>query len=339
MKEGMASTNERVPPRFVFTVFTAAYNRAHTLNRVYESLKKQTFRNFEWVVGDDGSTDDTEAVIKKWQEEADFPIHYFRQAHAGKHFVYNRAVRESNGEYFAEVDSDDAIKPEALERAYYHWEQIPAAERSGYFAVLFACEDEKGNRVGTPFPESPIDYDYRTFNYSPRYRSEKWRCIRTATLRNHPFGEEVRDSYIPESIVFCDIAKDHKARFSNEVLRIYYQDEPSIMRQPSHPMKNVEGSRFAILYTLNNDLDFFIRRPIHFLRKAYNFARFSLHFGIPLARQYASLTQKLGRLLWLLMLPVAIPAFYLDRLRGNTPECARRARDSALTATPGGGIR
>lgn len=338
MNDGMTIAKAESKPRFVFTVFTATYNREHTLERVYESLNAQTFRDFEWVVGDDGSTDNTEAVIRKWQHEAGFPIHYFKQEHAGKHFVYNRAVREASGEYFVEVDSDDAIKPQALERAHYHWEQIPAIERNKYFAVLFFCEDEEGGRVGNQFPYNPIDYDYRTFNYSRIYRSEKLRCIRTVTLRQCPFSESVRDSYIPESVVFCEIAKKYRARFSNEVLRIYYQDVPSIMRQPVHPMRNLDGLRFAILYTLNNDLDFFFQRPLDFIRKAMNFARFSMHFRISMAKQYTSLTGKWSRLLWSMMLPLAIPVFYLDIVRGNTPEAARRAREAALTASPGEAI-
>jgi len=319
--------NPEPKPRFIFTVFTATYNRAHTLSRVYESLKAQTFSDFEWVVGDDGSTDDTQSLINEWQIDASFPIHYFKQEHAGKHFVYNRAVREASGEYFLEVDSDDAIKPYALERAYYHWKQIPVIERNEYFAILFFCEDEEGIRVGNQFEHDPIDFDYRTFNYSTIYRSEKLRCIRTSTLKLYPFSESVQDSYIPESVVFCEIAKKYKARFSNEVLRIYYQDVPSIMRKPVHPMRNLDGLRFAILYALNNDLDFFFQRPSDFIRKAMNFARFSMHFRITLSKQFASLTTIWGKLLWLTMLPLASVIFCLDVARDNTPNAAKRARE------------
>ena len=52
------------------TVFTPAYNRGHLLHRVYESLCKQTFRDFEWVVVDDGSTDDTRSVVEKFRDES-----------------------------------------------------------------------------------------------------------------------------------------------------------------------------------------------------------------------------------------------------------------------------
>ena len=70
--------------RYIFTVFTASYNRAHTLHRVYESLRVQTFRDFEWLVVDDGSTDATGELLKKWQAEANFPFRYIYQQNQGK---------------------------------------------------------------------------------------------------------------------------------------------------------------------------------------------------------------------------------------------------------------
>jgi glycosyltransferase involved in cell wall biosynthesis len=322
----MSMNSSSTEPLYTITVFTATYNRAHTLYRVYESLDMQTYRDFEWVICDDGSVDGTQQLVNRWQQEAKFLIRYFKLEHAGKHFAYNRGVKEAQGEYFAEIDSDDALKPIALERAVHHWQQIPVEVRNEYFAVLFCCEDENGKRVGTPFPVDLIDYDYRTFNYSHTYRSEKWRCIRTVTLRQCPFPEDVKDSYVPESIVFCEIAKRYLARFSNEILRIYYQDVPSIMRQPVHPMRHLEGLCFAINYSLNNDMDFFQAKPFHFLRKAMNFGRFSMHYRVSLVRQCASLTGSLARLLWLSMLMPAFLFFCLDIIRGHTPEAARKAQ-------------
>ena len=314
-----------------FTIFTATYNRAPLLHRAYDSLKVQTLRDFEWIVGDDGSTDETGELVRKWQREANFPIRYFWQEHTGKNFVFNRGVREAAGEYFAELASDDALKPDALERADLYWKQLSEPDMKGYFAIMFSCVDETGRIVGPFFPKSPCDYDFRTFNYSRKYRSEKWQCFRTEVLAKYPFREDVpKDCHVFESTLFCEIARTYKARFVNDVARIYYLDGPSITRGPKHPMKNLEGLRLSICYTLNNDLDFFFRRPIHFLRKSMNFARFSLHFGLSLAEQIRALMTFPARLLWLLTLPAAIAVFGLDILRGRTPEAAERAEQPKI---------
>ncbi len=112
----------------LFTVFTPTYNRAHTLHRVFGSLCAQTLRDFEWLVVDDGSTDDTAALIAGWATAADFPIRYFRQDHSGKHIAHNLAVREARGQFFMSLNSDDACVPQALERIAYHWTTIPARD-------------------------------------------------------------------------------------------------------------------------------------------------------------------------------------------------------------------
>lgn len=64
--------------KIFYSIITPTYNRAKTLPRLYESIKNQTFKNFEWIVGDDGSTDDTENLIKGFKKDAPFKIRYIK---------------------------------------------------------------------------------------------------------------------------------------------------------------------------------------------------------------------------------------------------------------------
>src|SRR2546426_9569929 len=98
-----------------FTVFTASYNRRTTLPRVYESLAKQTFKDFEWVIVDDGSIDDTCELVETWSKESWFPIRYFYQENQGQQSAYNHGVAEAKRMFVLPLDSDDACVPHALE--------------------------------------------------------------------------------------------------------------------------------------------------------------------------------------------------------------------------------
>ena len=98
------------------TVFTPTYNRSYIIERLYHSLKRQTFRDFEWIVIDDGSTDDTELRFTQIQNDSnDFPIHYIKTANGGKHRAINKGVTRASGELFYIVDSDDFLPDDALE--------------------------------------------------------------------------------------------------------------------------------------------------------------------------------------------------------------------------------
>ena len=158
-----------------FTVFTATYNRAHVLHRVYESLRAQTFRDFEWLVVDDGSTDETRALIEGWRDEANFPIRYYHQEeNQGKHVAYNRAVTLARGRLFLTLDSDDACVAHALERFNQYWNAIPEHERPKFSAITCLCADHKGHVLGKPFPDQVVDSDSLDCRYRLKVRGEKW---------------------------------------------------------------------------------------------------------------------------------------------------------------------
>ena len=89
------------------TIFTPTYNRAKFLPRAFEALKRQTLKDFLWMIIDDGSTDNTEDVINEFKKKSKFPIRYIKQSNNGKHIAFNRAVEVAQGEFFATVDSDD----------------------------------------------------------------------------------------------------------------------------------------------------------------------------------------------------------------------------------------
>ena len=142
---------------FVFTVFTPTFNRALTLHRVYQCLEGQTFRDFEWLIVDDGSSDSTGDLVAMWAKTASFPVRYWRQENLGKHVAFNRGVERANGAFFLTLDSDDWCVPEALARLKSHWDSIPEKVRDDFSAVTVLCKTEEGEIVGEPFPNEFVD--------------------------------------------------------------------------------------------------------------------------------------------------------------------------------------
>src|SRR5262249_48855085 len=147
-----AREQRRLPElKMLFTVFTPVFNRRHTLGRVWDSLRAQTSRDFEWVVVDDGSTDGVLELLREYEREAEFPMTVFRQPNGGKHAAWNRGVALARGELFLPADSDDRFVPETLERLALLWRSIPEADRPGFSGVNVLCRDpETGAVVGTP---------------------------------------------------------------------------------------------------------------------------------------------------------------------------------------------
>jgi len=310
MRKDVSDNSEKASP--LFTVFTPTYNRAHTLERVYNSLKKQTLQDFEWVIVDDGSTDETRTLVESWLEEPpSFSVRYLYQSNRGKHGAINRGVQEANGFFFIIFDSDDACVPEALERFAYHWQTIPESERDLFCGVTSLCQDQKGHLVGVPFPGDVVVSNHLEMIYNFKIKNEMWLCVRTDVMREFPFPEvEVR--YFPEATVWTRIARVYKTLYVNEMLRVYWQDQPSLMRE-SAPADNAAGGRIALLAVLMEQIDWFIYDPTYFVRCAIHYARFSFHSNLGLWSQFSALTNIRARILWVLGLPIAWAVYLRDR--------------------------
>ena len=98
------------------TIFTPAYNRAYTLHKCYESLKKQTNKDFEWLIIDDGSTDNTRELVQSWIEENLIPIKYHYQKNQGMHGAHNSAYELIDTKLNVCIDSDDYMPDDAVEK-------------------------------------------------------------------------------------------------------------------------------------------------------------------------------------------------------------------------------
>ena len=311
--------------KVTFTVFTPTYNRRHTLHRVFDSLCRQTFEDFEWLIIDDGSTDGTEALVRQWQAASTFPIRYFYKPNGGTHTAYNRAVQEAQGELFLPAGSDDAFVPQALERFYHHWRQIPQAERARFAGVSCHCVDQNGNHIGNYFPSSPLDSDAEEITFKHKSRGEKWGFTRTDVMRQFPFPEPERVKFVPESYVWFRIARRYKMRFINEDLRVYFTDGTD--RVTARSRYGIAEGRAFYVDTLNFSIRWLPYAPLHFLKTAASYTRYCTLREDGLATQFGRLENFPAKCLWLITWPAGWVVAKVDGIRAKSLDHEKRPRE------------
>src|SRR6202158_1810541 len=303
----------------LFTVFTPTYNRAHTIKRVFDSLCAQTLRDFEWLVVDDGSTDGTAELVAAWMQSAEFALRYFRQNHAGKHFAHNRALIEAQGRFLVVLDSDDAFVPDALEKLARLWDTIPEHERHVFYSVGGLCRDQNGAIVGDKLPTDPFDADLRELIYVHHNVGEKVIMALTDVLRRYPFPE-IPGTYVPEGVVWLDIAKTFKTRWSNEIVRIYYVDDPETgitVSQRGSRGHHALGRWYYYIWVLNNDLEYFIHAPMPFVKAAARLPAAGWLASQTLRHTLTGLRSRCAKLLVMATLPLAVLLYLVERTRSS----------------------
>jgi glycosyltransferase involved in cell wall biosynthesis len=303
--------------QYQFTVLTPTYNRAHTLGRAYASLCDQTFQDFEWLVVDDGSTDDTHERVEAWRAEARFPIRYVWQANQHKKAAFNHGVREAHGELIVALDSDDSLEANALDAMNRAWADIPPGVRARYAAVTGLCARPDGRIVGDMFPRDVMDALSLDMTFRHRVRGEKFGCLCTAVLRDFPFPEDI-PGFVPESLVWRAIARaGYLTRFVNQVFRVYHDSDDSLSRQGRDAGRHALGLYLLARDTVVECLPWFGSRPVEFFEAASRCTRFRLHAaknGQVIPARYRVTGWK-ARMLVGLMWPAGALLYGLDRLR------------------------
>ncbi len=317
-------------PDYTFTIVTCTFNRAHTLHRPYQSLKAQTFRDFEWIVFDNGSTDNTRELVDGWSNNASFPIRYLHWPNnTGYQNTFNEGVKIAKGRFFLILDSDDRCIPTALERLFDLWEEIPSLKRDEFAGVTVLCRDQNGKLAGDPFPNDRFVSDALELQYRYKVNGEKWGFIRMDLLRKYPFPSTPH--HVMPHVVWHRIARRYKTLFANEVLRIYYNDETGDVDQltAAPPRTNARGKAIGQLAIVNNDLIWFPYAPWAISKACLQYIRFSFHAKRGINIQYREMEGLSARMLYLFLLPGGGFLYLLDHLT------EKLAALKAQKATPG----
>lgn len=211
----------------MITIFTPTYNRGYIIEKLYQSLKKQTSKNFEWLVVDDGSKDNTEDIFEKIKlEKKDFKIRYVRQENGGKHRAINHALDLAKGELFFIVDSDDYLTEDAVQKIEEWIKTIPTKERYKFAGIAGNKGENKKKIVGKTFKGNFIDatsLERKKYNI----QGDKAEIFFTEVFRKFKFPEFEGENFITENVVWYKmVSKNLKLRWFNEVVYIcnYLED-------------------------------------------------------------------------------------------------------------------
>ena len=202
----------------LITLFTPTYNRAHLLPEIYFSLEAQTSKDFEWVIVDDGSKDDTYNVVNSLLKGKSFPIRYYHKENGGKHTAINMGAKIARGQLLLILDSDDVLPPTAIADIREAFELVK--DKNCFAGVCGYMAHRDGRIIGHPLVEADIS----EIEMRNRYHVTGDMCevFRTDVLREFPFPEIKDERFCPECLVWNRIALKYRLHVFPKV--IYLRD-------------------------------------------------------------------------------------------------------------------
>lgn len=237
-----------------FTICIPTYNRAHTILRTLESLESQNFDDFEIVIIDDGSTDNTEVVIRNFKETTKKDIKYFKKKNGGKHTALNLGISKAKGEFFCILDSDDWLRENALNQMYEDCSSI--ANQDSFCGIMGRSMLSNGNIIGNKFPSDSYISSYVDFHFisGPKLGpfGDCCECIKTKILKNYSFPENKETKFVPEAFVFDQIGTEYNLLCTNNVYKVVEYQQEGISNNKNFKNDNIVGYLYHYVSRIDN---------------------------------------------------------------------------------------
>lgn len=298
------------PP--VFSIVTPTFNSSKFIHRVYESAASQTFRQFEWIVIDDASQDDTLDILHGYKRAANFPITIIaKPENRGLLDSYNAGINAARGEFFVGMGHDDGFKANSLQFFYDRWNELPQSERHCFCGLTVQCCDEMGV-VAENFPVDGMDSNFLEMYFIHKRRAEQWSIFRMDVLRQFHFPEQYRMG--EGAFVWFPMGERYQSRYFNMPLRIYHRDNPASLTNNQdagkYAVEMAEIYRTMFEYTTRYASRDLVTLSLH----GASYLRYSWHLGQTFTQAWRRVH---GTWRWLAVLsaPVAMVMLLLDRIR------------------------
>ncbi|WP_161568858.1 glycosyltransferase family 2 protein [Exiguobacterium sp. SH5S13] len=233
----------------MLTILTPTYNRVHTLPRLYESLKKQKIKEFEWVIIDDGSVDNTQEQVESWILDGEIQISYYKQRNGGKHRALNYGVTCSSYNYIYIIDSDDYMTENGTQ-AIFNWiSEVKSNDMLAGVSGLRGRETKNGYEIIGQFPKGKEYVDANNLERTKfKLLGDKAEIYKKEILVKYPFPEFENENFLSEEAVWNRIAADgFKVRWYGEVICICEYLEDGLTKNSSDKMRlnNFQGYTYT----------------------------------------------------------------------------------------------
>ena len=251
------------------TVFTPAYNRADLLPRCFESMKRQSSKDFIWMIIDDGSTDNTRTLVEGWlKEPLDFEVVYYYKENGGLHTAYNEAIAHIETDLCVCIDSDDFMPDDAVERILDFWQAHGSDQVAGIVGLDY---DLEGNVIGDPLPnQKTINLIDLLVGRYPIVNGDRTNVIRTELYKKYaPMKVFPGEKNFNPHYMHLQISQEYDFLVLNENLRfVDYQPggmSASMWKQYRNSPRSFAETRKLYLSFPNTGLKFRFRQCIHYV--------------------------------------------------------------------------
>lgn len=281
-----------------FSVCTPTYNRSNRLTQLYNSLKRQKFNNFEWIIIDDGSIDDTQKIIQTFIEEGDIDIKYIKKNNGGKHTAVNKGIKIASGELFIVVDSDDYLCDDALYILNEEWQRV--RDKNDIGGIVALCEDEKDNIIGSEIPSKYDEIKFSDLYYKHNVKGDKAVMFTTDIMKRYMCPEPKDIKFISEAVIWDKISKKYKVKCINKVIKkCEYLRDGYTKGKPN--IELIKGMGESYLLYINENLHPFKLYPFIWIRNHLNLIR----FGLVIKENYLTrITKMKSKITCILLFPV-----------------------------------
>lgn len=259
----------------MITIFTPTFNRKEKLKRLYQSICRQTFSDYEWLVIDDGSSDGTEKYISEIKREND-RIRYYKQNNSGKHVAFNNGIEKAKGDIFICVDSDDCLTADALKKIQEIHKKY--SNNSSICGYVF----QKGTDINKPlykhYKEKEFIENYNKYIINGGFKGDKCEVFITRILKKYRFPIFDNEKFLSEGFLWSRIGKKYNYVFIDDIIYLCEYLENGLTKQGKKlRINNPLGGMNHAAEFLNKDFNYKVRIKNSILYLVYGqFAKIKL---------------------------------------------------------------